>query len=38
VVRGLDTGAEIVWAPPALRYVMMVMRHLPRFVFRRLPL
>jgi decaprenylphospho-beta-D-erythro-pentofuranosid-2-ulose 2-reductase len=27
-----------VWVPPALRYVMTVLRHLPRPVFRRLPL
>lgn len=38
IVRGLRRGHEIVWAPPALRYVMVVLRHLPRAVFRRLPL
>ncbi|MBS4727923.1 decaprenylphospho-beta-D-erythro-pentofuranosid-2-ulose 2-reductase [Mycobacterium sp. SM1] len=31
-------GKELVWAPPALRYVMMVLRHIPRSVFRKLPL
>jgi decaprenylphospho-beta-D-erythro-pentofuranosid-2-ulose 2-reductase len=36
VVRGLETGAEVVWAPPPLRYVMSGMRHLPRAVFRRI--
>ncbi|MGH8992499.1 MAG: decaprenylphospho-beta-D-erythro-pentofuranosid-2-ulose 2-reductase [Acidimicrobiia bacterium] len=36
VVRGLEKGAEVVWAPPVLRYVMAVARHLPRPVFRRL--
>jgi decaprenylphospho-beta-D-erythro-pentofuranosid-2-ulose 2-reductase len=36
VVRGLETGAETVWAPPALRFVMSGMRHLPRAVFRRI--
>jgi decaprenylphospho-beta-D-erythro-pentofuranosid-2-ulose 2-reductase len=36
VVRGLETGADVVWAPPVLRYVMAVARHLPRPVFRRL--
>jgi decaprenylphospho-beta-D-erythro-pentofuranosid-2-ulose 2-reductase len=36
VVRGLETGAEVVWAPPPLRWVMAVARHLPRAMFRRL--
>lgn len=35
VVRGLETGAEVVWAPPVLRFVMSGMRHLPRSLFRR---
>lgn len=38
VVRGLERGSEIVWSPPALRLVMSGLRHLPRAVFRRLPL
>jgi decaprenylphospho-beta-D-erythro-pentofuranosid-2-ulose 2-reductase len=37
VVRGLARGREVVWVPPALRYVMVVLRHLPAAVFRRLP-
>jgi decaprenylphospho-beta-D-erythro-pentofuranosid-2-ulose 2-reductase len=37
VVRGLAKGAEVVWVPGALRWVMMAVRHLPRAVFRRLP-
>jgi decaprenylphospho-beta-D-erythro-pentofuranosid-2-ulose 2-reductase len=36
IVRALQTGAELVWAPPPLRLVMFVLRHLPRPVFRRL--
>ena len=36
VVRGLETGADVVWAPPKLRWVMAVARHLPRPLFRRL--
>ena len=36
VVRSLSRGQEIVWVPGMLRYVMMVVRHLPRPVFRRL--
>jgi decaprenylphospho-beta-D-erythro-pentofuranosid-2-ulose 2-reductase len=38
IVRGLEKGADIVWAPPPLRLVMSVLRHVPRVVFRRLPL
>jgi decaprenylphospho-beta-D-erythro-pentofuranosid-2-ulose 2-reductase len=37
VVRGLARGREIVWVPPAMRYVMVLLRHLPVAVFRRLP-
>ncbi|HWX46092.1 MAG TPA: SDR family NAD(P)-dependent oxidoreductase [Solirubrobacteraceae bacterium] len=37
-VRGLDRGAQTVWAPAALRWVMVVVRLLPRPIFRRLPL
>jgi decaprenylphospho-beta-D-erythro-pentofuranosid-2-ulose 2-reductase len=37
IQRGLARGAEIVWVPGALRYVMSVLRHLPRPIFRRLP-
>jgi decaprenylphospho-beta-D-erythro-pentofuranosid-2-ulose 2-reductase len=36
VVRALETGAETVWVPPVLRWVMAVLRHLPGPVFRRL--
>ncbi len=38
IVGGLARGSHTVWAPPALRWVMAVLRHLPRAVFRRLPL
>jgi decaprenylphospho-beta-D-erythro-pentofuranosid-2-ulose 2-reductase len=38
IVAGLARGSHTVWVPPALRYVMTVLRHLPRPVFRRLPL
>jgi decaprenylphospho-beta-D-erythro-pentofuranosid-2-ulose 2-reductase len=37
VVRGLRTGAEIVWVPPPLRYVMLALGLAPRALFRRLP-
>lgn len=35
VIAGLESGAEVVWVPPALRWVMTVLRHLPGPVFRR---
>jgi decaprenylphospho-beta-D-erythro-pentofuranosid-2-ulose 2-reductase len=37
-VRAIGRGTELVWVPPAFRYVMMVLRHLPRQAFRRLPM
>ena len=37
-LEGIAKGAHTVWAPPILRYVMSVLRHVPRPIFRRLPL
>jgi decaprenylphospho-beta-D-erythro-pentofuranosid-2-ulose 2-reductase len=31
-------GKDLVWAPPAFRYVMVVLRHIPRSIFRKLPI
>lgn len=36
VVGGLDGGSHTVWAPPALRWLMIAVRMLPRPLFRRL--
>ena len=36
VVRGLEKGAETIWAPAQLRLVFSAMRHLPRPVWRRI--
>jgi decaprenylphospho-beta-D-erythro-pentofuranosid-2-ulose 2-reductase len=38
VVRGVATRAELVWVPPLLRGLMSGLRHVPRPIFRRLPL
>jgi decaprenylphospho-beta-D-erythro-pentofuranosid-2-ulose 2-reductase len=38
VVRGLDRGDAVVWVPGSLRWLMLVVRLLPRAIFRRLPL
>jgi len=37
VVAGLAAGATVLWVPGALRWVFLVLRHLPRFAWRRLP-
>ncbi|MGA2838426.1 MAG: SDR family NAD(P)-dependent oxidoreductase [Acidimicrobiales bacterium] len=37
VVSGIASGAEVVYAPPVLRWVFAVMRVLPRAVWRRMP-
>ena len=37
-VTAAAKGKELVWAPGAFRYVMMVLRHIPRAVFRKLPI
>jgi len=36
-VSALRKGREVVWAPGAMRVVMSVLRHVPRPIFRRLP-
>lgn len=38
VERGLQRRARVVWAPPRMRWVMVVLRHLPHAVFSRLPI
>jgi decaprenylphospho-beta-D-erythro-pentofuranosid-2-ulose 2-reductase len=38
VVAAADKGKEIVWAPAPFRFVMMILRHIPRPIFRRLPI
>ena len=35
--RGASSRAPVVYAPPLLRWVFAVMRHLPRAVWRRMP-
>jgi decaprenylphospho-beta-D-erythro-pentofuranosid-2-ulose 2-reductase len=37
-IRGLSGDAHTVWAPGRLRFVFAVLRHLPRALYRRLPL
>ena len=38
IARGIARGRETVWVPSSLRYAMSALRHVPRPVFRRLPL
>ena len=35
IAKGLAKGADVVWAPPILRYVFSAFRHLPRPVWRK---
>jgi decaprenylphospho-beta-D-erythro-pentofuranosid-2-ulose 2-reductase len=37
-VRALTGRAHTVWVPGRLRFVFVVLRHLPRLIYRRLPL
>ncbi|MFR9729034.1 decaprenylphospho-beta-D-erythro-pentofuranosid-2-ulose 2-reductase [Saccharopolyspora sp. MS10] len=37
IVDAVRKGKESVWAPAQMRWVMTVLRHLPRVIFRRLP-
>jgi short-subunit dehydrogenase len=36
IVRGVDRGTPVVYAPGKWAVIMMVIRHLPRFVFDRM--
>ncbi|MGV9744979.1 decaprenylphospho-beta-D-erythro-pentofuranosid-2-ulose 2-reductase [Rhodococcus zopfii] len=36
-VAASDKGKEIVWAPGPFRFVMIALRHIPRAIFRKLP-
>lgn len=38
VVEAVASGDEQIWVPAQLRFVMSALRHLPRPVFRRLPI
>ena len=38
IMRGLARGSEIVWVPAQLRWVMSALRHVPRSIFRKLPI
>jgi decaprenylphospho-beta-D-erythro-pentofuranosid-2-ulose 2-reductase len=37
IVDAVRRRRELVWAPPPLRVLMSVLRHIPRVIFRRLP-
>ena len=37
-VSASDAGKEIVWTPGPWRFVMMALRHVPRAIFRKLPI
>jgi decaprenylphospho-beta-D-erythro-pentofuranosid-2-ulose 2-reductase len=37
-VTAAAKGKDLVWAPPAFRYVMVLLRHIPRSIFRKLPI
>ncbi|MDT5013012.1 MAG: decaprenylphospho-beta-D-erythro-pentofuranosid-2-ulose 2-reductase [Mycobacterium sp.] len=37
-VTSAAKGKDLVWAPGAFRYVMVVLRHIPRPIFRKLPI
>ncbi len=38
VLAGVEKGAELIWVPGPMRVLMSVLRHVPRAVFRRLPI
>ncbi|AUH67354.1 MULTISPECIES: decaprenylphospho-beta-D-erythro-pentofuranosid-2-ulose 2-reductase [Gordonia] len=37
-VAAVDKGKDVIWVPGPFRFIMMVLRHIPRPVFRKLPI
>ncbi len=37
VVAAVEKGKEIIWVPGPFRFIMMALRHIPRPIFRKLP-
>ncbi|WP_167471420.1 decaprenylphospho-beta-D-erythro-pentofuranosid-2-ulose 2-reductase [Nocardia arthritidis] len=37
-VSASDKGKELIWVPGPIRFVMMILRHVPRPIFRKLPI
>lgn len=37
-VRSAMQGKELVWAPAPFQFVMMILKHIPRAIFRKLPI
>jgi len=38
IVAAVADGKELIWVPPAFRFVMMALRHVPTPIFRKLPI
>ncbi|MFT3862029.1 decaprenylphospho-beta-D-erythro-pentofuranosid-2-ulose 2-reductase [Micropruina sp.] len=38
IVAAVADGKTLIWVPPAFRFVMMALRHMPRPIFRKLPI
>ena len=36
VMKGLASGDRVIWSPPILRYVFMILRHLPKPIWRKI--
>ncbi|MFC0316229.1 decaprenylphospho-beta-D-erythro-pentofuranosid-2-ulose 2-reductase [Gordonia phosphorivorans] len=37
VVAAVEKGKDVIWVPGPFRFIMMVLRHIPRPIFRKLP-
>jgi decaprenylphospho-beta-D-erythro-pentofuranosid-2-ulose 2-reductase len=37
-VKAVENGKTLVWAPPAFQLVMLVLKHIPRKIFKMLPI
>jgi decaprenylphospho-beta-D-erythro-pentofuranosid-2-ulose 2-reductase len=37
LIRGMETGQRVIWVPGLLRWLYLILRHLPQSVWRRLP-
>lgn len=37
-VKSVEAGKTLVWAPPLFQLVMMILKHIPRGIFKKLPI
>jgi hypothetical protein len=37
IVKGLSSSSTVIWTPPVLQAVFLILRHLPAMIWRKMP-